>query len=203
MYLSYKLAAFLTRCMVRNGSIEDNQYDAYLYCLDYLLELVVYFVTTFLFGLLLGYPLFGILYTLILFSLKSCCGGIHAPSRLLCTLFSYLCFFAAFGLFSLRHQIPDTAWFFITLACCLVIFFIKDSVSVTREFTKEQKKHQAWHRRLASCICLAIFALSRWFGLDTIYPAVAVCVFIAVFSWLMGLFTTKRDTHDNIQSRNL
>lgn len=92
MYLSYKLAAFLTRCMVRNGSIEDNQYDAYLYCLDYLLELVVYFVTTFLFGLLLGYPLFGILYTLILFSLKSCCGGIHAPSRLLCTLFSYLCF---------------------------------------------------------------------------------------------------------------
>ena len=97
MYLSYKLAAFLTRCMVRNGSIEDNQYDAYLYCLDYLLELVVYFVTTFLFGLLLGYPLFGILYTLILFSLKSCCGGIHAPSRLLCTLFSYLCFFAAFG----------------------------------------------------------------------------------------------------------
>lgn len=116
MYLSYKLAAFLTRCMVRNGSIEDNQYDAYLYCLDYLLELVVYFVTTFLFGLLLGYPLFGILYTLILFSLKSCCGGIHAPSRLLCTLFSYLCFFAAFGLFSLRHQIPDTAWFFITLA---------------------------------------------------------------------------------------
>lgn len=47
MYLSYKLAAFLTRCMVRNGSIEDNQYDAYLYCLDYLLELVVYFVTTF------------------------------------------------------------------------------------------------------------------------------------------------------------
>ena len=55
MYLSYKLAAFLTRCMVRNGSIEDNQYDAYLYCLDYLLELVVYFVTTFLFGLLLGY----------------------------------------------------------------------------------------------------------------------------------------------------
>lgn len=139
MYLSYKLAAFLTRCMVRNGSIEDNQYDAYLYCLDYLLELVVYFVTTFLFGLLLGYPLFGILYTLILFSLKSCCGGIHAPSRLLCTLFSYLCFFAAFGLFSLRHQIPDTAWFFITLACCLVIFFIKDSVSVTRKFTKEQK----------------------------------------------------------------
>ena len=116
MYLSYKLAAFLTRCMVRNGSIEDNQYDAYLYCLDYLLELVVYFVTTFLFGLLLGYPLFGILYTLVLFSLKSCCGGIHAPSRLLCTLFSYLCFFAAFGLFSLRHQIPDTAWFFITLA---------------------------------------------------------------------------------------
>ena len=65
MYLSYKLAAFLTRCMVRNGSIEDNQYDAYLYCLDYLLELVVYFVTTFLFG----YPLFGILYTLVLFSL--------------------------------------------------------------------------------------------------------------------------------------
>jgi membrane protein len=189
--------------MVRNGSIEDNQYDAYLYCLDYLLELVVYFVTTFLFGLLLGYPLFGILYTLVLFSLKSCCGGIHAPSRLLCTLFSYLCFFAAFGLFSLRHQIPDTAWFFITLACCLVIFFIKDSVSVTREFTKEQKKHQAWHRRLASCICLAIFALSWWFGLDTIYPAVAVCVFIAVFSWLMGLFTTKGDTHDNIQSRDL
>ena len=77
MYLSYKLAAFLTRCMVRNGSIEDNQYDAYLYCLDYLLELVVYFVTTFLFGLLLGYPLFGILYTLVLFSLKSCCGGIR------------------------------------------------------------------------------------------------------------------------------
>lgn len=149
MYLSYKLAAFLTRCMVRNGSIEDNQYDAYLYCLDYLLELVVYFVTTFLFGLLLGYPLFGILYTLILFSLKSCCGGIHAPSRLLCTLFSYLCFFAAFGLFSLRHQIPDTAWFFITLACCLVIFFIK-TASVSQENLQKIRKNTrhgtaAWH----------------------------------------------------------
>lgn len=116
MYLSYKLAAFLTRCMVRNGSIEDNQIRrlsilsglsagvSCLLCNDISVWTAAWISAFWYFV----YP--GPLFSKELLRRDPC------PFQTFVHSVFLLMFFAAFGLFSLRHQIPDTAWFFITLA---------------------------------------------------------------------------------------
>lgn len=78
MIISNLIATNITSSLVSTGDISEADSAAYKYCIDYILELMVYFTITSLIGLVCGYPLLGVLNFIIMIPIRSVCGGYHA-----------------------------------------------------------------------------------------------------------------------------
>lgn len=87
MCLSYFISKKLTSLLESYHYIEPDEYDACLYCLDYIVELIFFFLCTFMISICFHAPIFCLVYFVILLLLRSVCGGYHANSRGMCTFF--------------------------------------------------------------------------------------------------------------------
>ncbi len=88
MFSKY-LGRYLAHYLVKNKFISEEEYSIYQYCIDYIIEMGIFFFILEAISILLGSPLYGILFFSIITPLRSICGGVHASSKLVCTLLSF------------------------------------------------------------------------------------------------------------------
>ena len=95
MFSSNALSKHITKKLSQRNIIDTQHCPIYEYCISYLLELIIFFFTLEIISIVLGRPMEGILFFLIVVPLRSLCGGFHATSRGKCTILSYSCYLVA------------------------------------------------------------------------------------------------------------
>ncbi len=84
-----KLSTFIAKSLFDSKQISESEFLCYVYCFEYFFENLFYISFILLFSAIHKQFLLGVLFLIILVCLRRTAGGIHAPTRLLCTLFSY------------------------------------------------------------------------------------------------------------------
>ncbi len=87
---SNPISHFLVSALIDSGTISTNQYEAYMYCANTLLETLTLITLLIISGIVLGELSSVILLLLFLAPIRSFCGGAHAHSTLSCMILSYL-----------------------------------------------------------------------------------------------------------------
>ena len=115
MYFSYVISIKIANKFLSKKYITQNEYAPFIYSISYIMEMMIFFLTATLISFIIHFPFYSVAYFLILFSLRSCCGGYHANSRILCSILTYsfyLLFFllmtyypSFYALFSLYFKI--------------------------------------------------------------------------------------------------
>ena len=86
---SNPISHFLVSALIDSGTISPNQYEAYMYCANTLLETLTLITLLIISGIVLGELSSVILLLLFLAPIRSFCGGAHARSTLSCMILSY------------------------------------------------------------------------------------------------------------------
>ena len=193
MYISYKIAQKLTFILIKNQFIKNDESSSCLFCLDYLIEMILFFLSTLLVSLLLKMPFLSILYFLILLSLRSNCGGFHASSRTGCTILSFFFFFMAFLMTKLYLEMPDYILHISMISCLFLIFFQKKTISLRRNFTGSQQKRHAKLRKLISLLLLVFFVIVYKLRFFSIAAAIVSCTNIAIINIVLAKYVCALD----------
>lgn len=123
MILSNNLSKLLATFLLKNDYIDSEQLPIYVYCLNYILEQLFFFIVIEVLSCILGLPVLGILFFSTIVPLRSFCGGFHASARGWCIFLSYGCHFT-------REQM-DKMLKYKRISCILssflfAIFFVLD-----------------------------------------------------------------------------
>lgn len=80
--LSERLSQRLAQWLLKKQSIQEKEYEVYCYCLDYMIQLLLFCVVIEMLGMIGKELVFSSLFLLILIPMRSICGGIHAGMHL-------------------------------------------------------------------------------------------------------------------------
>ena len=96
---SYFVSEHLTH-FLRDREIITAEYNsAYIYCFEFIFSNLFFICGILLCGILFTKPVFSVVFLLTLLPMRSFCGGVHAPNRLLCSVLSYLTYFISYILY--------------------------------------------------------------------------------------------------------
>lgn len=197
MYISHKLAKKITSFLLKNNSIMQEDYSACLYCIDYIIEIVLFFLSTLLISLLFRMPLLCLIYSIILIALRSTCGGYHAKTRIACSILSFSFFFLAFVL--TRLYIYSSTYIMLSnmFLCFVIIFSQRRTHSTSRVFSPTQHRKQLLLRRFFSLLLLLSFMIVYVLEFYSIAAMIVSCTNIAVANMMMRI-SSHRLTHKYI-----
>lgn len=190
MYLSEYLSEKVVQNLLNGQYITEEHSSVYRYCIDYVLELVIFFLVLEVISIFLGNVCIGTIFFLIVVPLRSVCGGIHAPSKWLCTFCSYLCFFVTVFLFWFLQDMPDLFWKIMFILDNLFLYFIPSITHKHRCFSQMQKRKRKRFRFVFLTIVIVLFIVSSIFQIGFCYQMTALCVTIVVINMLISILVT-------------
>lgn len=190
MIISNLIATNITAQLVSTGDISEADSAAYKYCIDYILELMVYFTITSLLGLSCGYPLLGLLNFIIMVPVRSVCGGFHASSRVKCAILSYGYYILMILGLHYCTYINDKIWSSIIISSALIIHCKKETISVNH-FTNRQKIKHTILKKIISIILSGAYLITYSMHMNEIYITISMCTFFSIISILIP-YTTRR-----------
>lgn len=188
MYISHKLAKKITSFLLKNNSIMQEDYSACIYCIDYIIEIVLFFLSTLLISLFFRMPLLCLIYSTILLALRSTCGGYHAKTRTACSILSFSFFVLAFLLS--RLYIHSSAYIMLInmFLCFLIIFFQQKTQTINRVFSPAQQRKQFLLRKFFSLLLLLAFMIIYVLEFFSIASMIVSCTNIAVTNILLAKY---------------
>lgn len=190
MIISNLIATNITSSLVSTGDISEADSAAYKYCIDYILELMVYLLITSLIGLVCSYPLLGLLNFIIMIPIRSVCGGYHASSRAKCTILSYGYYILIMlGLHYYTH-FNDKLLCLIVIIAAVIIHYNKKTISVNR-FTYLQKVKHTIIKKTISIILCGTFLITYSLHMRQIYMTISMCTFFSIISILIPHVTGR------------
>lgn len=165
MFSSNALSKHITKKLSQRNIIDTQHCPIYEYCISYLLELIIFFFTLEIISIVLGRPMEGILFFLIVVPLRSLCGGFHATSRGKCTI-----------LFTLT---------------VLFLLFAPSVIHKNRHFNSEQKKKNKHFRYLFLLLTCLIFAITYYSQQIYYFHMTVICVNIVVANMLIAMIISN------------
>lgn len=194
MKLTYSLSEKVTTLFVAHQIIPAQSKNIYLYCFD----LVFYNLSLLLIGCFFHEPFLALLYIFTMTPLKMLAGGMHAKSRSMCDVISYLTYFLCL-LYSIRmpfHVIWSKAEFIIfCIALILIIHFAPVDTSGKRlDALKKQRLKRI--TMLYSAVLFLTFILLRQFADKRYTSLMMICTVIIVANQLIGFLVIKRRKED-------
>jgi len=190
MIISNLIATNITTNLVSTGEISEADSDAYRYCIDYMLELMVYFTITSLLGLSFGYPLLGLLNFIIMIPIRSVCGGFHASSRTKCAILSYGYYLLMIlGLHNYSY-INDKIWSLIIIIGAIIIHCNKQTISVNHFTTRQRIKHTILKKTISIILC-GSYLITYSLHMYDIYITISMCTFFSIISILIPYVTRR------------
>lgn len=191
MMFSKYLSRYLAHYLVKNKFIGEEEYSIYQYCIDYIIEMGIFFLILENISILLGSPLYGILFFSIITPLRSICGGVHASSKLACTLLSYFSFFFTYFLLMYLDRMPVIYWVILFVFDILFLFLAPTIVHNNRSFHIKQKRRHKQFRYVLNTILLLVFIISVLMNQTFLYHIVTLCVSIVVISMISAILISS------------
>ncbi len=158
-----KLCTWITNILVSDNQITQDEVPCYVYCLEYLFENLLFVSFTLILSSLCKHTLMGILFLLVLISLRGTAGGIHAPTQFLCTLFSY-------G----------------------IIFLLSPVDTENKRFTVEDKKRLKHQCNIILLLLTVLFSIFFGLNMILYYGILTITSLIVASSVLLGAIKNWR-----------
>lgn len=155
-YISEKMVQYL----LKRQYITEEHSSVYTYCIDYVLELAIFFM---------------VLETISIFLGNVCIGAI---------------FFLTVFLLWYLQDMPDPFWKIIFIIDNLFLYLAPSVTHQNRCFSQMQKKKQKRFRFVFLTIELLFFIVSSIFQIKFCYEMIALCVTIVVINMLLSIAVT-------------
>lgn len=191
MIISQKLSSAIADTLYDNNIISKQEIPIYIYCLDYIIELIFLIVFTILYGTFSHNLPETIIFLIVFIPIRSFGGGFHASTQNRCTLLSLITFI--FVLYS-DCLVALFTWQW-TAAFAISLFLIAILAPVgtkSRPITPDRKKILKKYC-IIFCILLSflyiIFYLKNY---KKLYGTLSICILINFVSILSGFIIEKR-----------
>lgn len=197
MLITQKAGNVFARSLVANEIISVKYEEAYAYCIDYVLDIILFHASLLVIGLLLHDFLNSVIYIIALVPLKMAAGGAHAKTQATCSVISYSVFLTVLFLSSRLPMNPYSAGI-ITLLTLIGIVVLAPVEHPNKRFSDGQKRKL---KKFSMIYGTGLFILD-YFVLKLFSPrycmTIALCVFIIFINQLVGIgFNRNReDNHD-------
>lgn len=192
MVISNIVSQSITNNLVICGNITDSDSEAFKYCIDYMLELTVYFLITFLIGLLGGYPLLGIMNFIIMIPIRSVCGGYHSSTRFGCAVLSYGYYLLMLISLHYYSYITNEVWCVLFIIGVITIHFNPKAISRNNFTHNQHMKHIILQKLISITLCVCYY-IAYTLHIHQLYQIISICTFFALLSILASYFTGRTD----------
>ena len=192
MILSNNLSKLLATFLLKNDYIDSEQLPIYVYCLNYILEQLFFFIVIEVLSCILGLPVLGILFFSTIVPLRSFCGGFHASARGWCIFLSYGCFFLTYFLCNIMDNLPVFFWIIFFFICLMLLYFLPIVIHKNRHFTREQMDKMLKYKRISCILSYFLFAIFFVLDINKCYHILTICVSIILSSVAIALLMARQ-----------
>lgn len=181
----------LTQKIVKNGLKEEyaGKKEIYSYCINYLLEQLIFIVIVLLFGILTNKILFYTIFYFLFVGFRFTSGGYHAPNQLICTFLSYSTIIVTILLVNTLPDFPPYIWFFLSSTFSLIIARLSPIDNPKKRLDISQR--EALQQKI--WVFINIITLMQLFFCYTnqseYYKLITVSCFISILSIFGGIYT--------------
>ena len=192
------LTKWLTQKIINIALANDKteKKDFFFYCINTLLEQILFAVTILLFGLLTNKITSCVLF-LLLFTGFRLSGGYHASKQWICTILSYIC---AIGTLIVSPLVPTghpVIW--LTIFSVLAFIIVKTPLvdHPNKRFTETEK--QILKKKNYLCISIVTFAeiVFCCTNCTIYYKLITISCFITVLNILAGMFKNRKEAYSS------
>lgn len=195
MLVSTLVSAKIANNLNKMELIEEKEIEIYAYCLDYLLENIIFSSTLILIGIFFhAFPI-SILF-LFIFILRSFTGGYHAPTQKLCTLLSYSCFMLTIFIVKLLehiHLISLYSLIVLYILSSICIFLFAPVEHKNKQFSESMRQSLRQKSRLYLSIITIANCIFFCFNLKLYYTTTTICVMIIAINLLVAYKTYHKE----------
>ncbi len=194
MSLSNLFAERITQTLERHGYINHEQYVFYYYTYDWITEQAIYYSSLVFLGILIHLPLPAFIYCLISCSLRCSAGGMHASSKMLCSIISYTEFIIIMYLISLNilPAIYKLNMVLIYAVSLVIIIVLAPLDHPNKRLSNVKKtKHKVYCIKVCfiSCGFLMFFHFT---GLTKCQQTITICTIISAADLMIGTLLNRR-----------
>lgn len=192
---SKKISTYLVNTAAKNDQKVASRKEIYIYCLDFLVEQLIFLVSLLFIGCFLHDIPFCLLFFAVFLTYRSTGGGFHANSVWLCTLLSYTTFFSVWAVI----QSPFALWKGplcpLHLLSYAVIVSLFSLLPVAGHKNKKISDLQRKMLKRKQRICLLLFSLLAVIFYCTksenYYKLIVVCTLLLMITQWIGWITEK------------
>lgn len=188
--------------LTKDRQIPKKDYKIYCYLFDYILDEFIYTIILLTIGILLHNIGICICYLLVSFPLRHFAGGVHASTKIRCTIYSY-----GIIVFILITA-PYIAENFYTIAtplyfiCWSIIILIAPVDTKNKRLTIRQKTHLHNLCIITFLVMTIIFILMLYQKQILYYSTISFCVIIDTIGLILGMIKNQSKNNDYELRRN-
>ena len=176
--------------MLDTNTIKPEEADIYNYLFRWIIENITYFIWYVLCGFFFVYVFYGLILYAVIAPLRSFGGGVHAPTKLLCDIFSYGMVVAVTGLVPIiAGYTPMIIWMIIYCISAVVIIHLVPVDCPNKRLSEEQKKRLR-KKCLISLLLISIaFFILYYLNMKPYCGIIAIGSLVVSVSDILGVVT--------------
>ena len=185
MKITETLSVKITDIFIDNHVFPSRQRAAYIYCFDFCFDLFLYNLSLLILGIFFHHGWLALVYVFTMSPLKMLAGGMHASSRSICDIISYL----TFCIVTIYLPIPaiqtfPAFWCFCVLLIAIIILAPVDTKS--HRLTQKKKCRLKCLTAVYSIMLLSLYLIFfNFFRFDSI-QIMFFCVIVIWINQLLG-----------------
>ena len=192
MNLSHNISSKIVNFMVRNQIISSTKIDCYLYCYEFVSDLLIYNISIFILGCIIGQPFLAMLYIITITPTKMLAGGAHANSRKMCSFISYTITILIFLLSQLSVNIDYTYLIISFLFCMISIIILSPVGTPNKTFPLIRKKSLKKYCFYYSLFLLMLYLFLSYKRMYQYILLMTLCVIIITVNQYIGIRVNKK-----------
>lgn len=161
MKITETLSVKITDIFIDNHVLPFQQRAAYIYCFDFCFDLFLYNLSLLILGMFFHHGWLALVYVFTMSPLKMLAGGMHASSRSICDIISYLTFCIGI-IVTIYLPVPaiqtfPSFWCFCVLLIAIIILAPVDTKS--HRLTQKKKRRLKCLTAIYSIMLLSLYLI--------------------------------------------
>lgn len=195
--LAQKLSYLLCKYLRKKQIINSSDFDCYVYSFDFVFDLLLFVLSLLIISLFFSTVTPTIVFILTLTPLRMLAGGVHASSRLICSIVSYITYFICILILKTISFTPPFLLLPLGVFFSLCIIFFAPVDTANKRIREHAIRLKYKKRCILTFIFLTpIFVLSFFFWQNTFY-IMLFCYIIVLTSQIIGLINNIRLENHN------
>ena len=198
MSLARRISIKIVNYMAENNIIPVNEVDFYIYCYEFVLDLLIFNLSVIVLGFLLGHPLLALLYIITLTPTKMLAGGAHANSRSMCSIISYTITLAVLLATQISFHWNDLILLIIFLLAIISIIIFSPVETPNKKFPAERKRTLKKYSFFYSSFLVLLYLILLYKNFTQYIFLMTLCVIIIAVNQYIGIIINRKSKEKEI-----